>query len=76
MGPKDADGMANSIDPDQTLGAVGSRFTLFAQACLYENFSELKKKPALFSSPTSSTSRRRDGKITPRNGQVWGLEIP
>ena len=31
--PKDADGMANSVDPDQTapLGAVWSGFSLFAQ---------------------------------------------
>ena len=34
MGPKDADGIANSVDPDQTapLGAVWSGSTLFAQA--------------------------------------------
>ena len=34
MGPKDADGMANSVDPDQT--AVWSGSTLSAQACLSE----------------------------------------
>ena len=35
----DADGMANSIDPDQTdpLGAVWSASALFAQAYLSEN---------------------------------------
>ena len=34
MQPKDADGMADSLDPDQTalLGAVWSESTLFAQA--------------------------------------------
>ena len=36
MGPKDTDGIANSVDPDQTasLGAVWSRSALFAQTCL------------------------------------------
>ena len=36
MSPNDADGMANSVDPDQTapLGAVWSGSALFAQACL------------------------------------------
>ena len=39
MGKKNADGMANSVDPDQTaiLGAVWSGSTLFAQTCLSEN---------------------------------------
>ena len=39
MYPKDPDGMANSVDPDQTapLGAVWSGSTLFAQTCLSEN---------------------------------------
>ena len=38
MSPKDADGKANSVDPDQTapLGAVWSGSTLFAQTCLSE----------------------------------------
>ena len=36
MSPNDADGMANSVDPDQTapLGAVWSGSALFAQAYL------------------------------------------
>ena len=40
MSPNDADGMANSVDPDQTtpLGAVWSGSALFAQAYLSENF--------------------------------------
>ena len=40
MHPKDAEGIANSIDPDQTapLGAVWSGSALFAQTCLYENY--------------------------------------
>ena len=38
MHPKDADGMANSVDPDQTapLGAVWSESTMFPQTCLSE----------------------------------------
>ena len=39
MNPNDADGIANSVDPDQTapLGAVWSGSALFAQAYLSEN---------------------------------------
>ena len=39
MSPNDADGMANSVDPDQTapLGAVWSGSALFAKTCLSEN---------------------------------------
>ena len=44
MSPNDADGMANSVDPDQTapLGAVWSRSALFAQAYLSENLGSLR----------------------------------
>ena len=44
MSPKDADGIANSVDPDQTapLGAVWSRSALFAQTCLSENLRTLR----------------------------------
>ena len=44
MGPKDADRMANSVDPDQTapLGAVWSGTTLFAQTYLTENLGSLR----------------------------------
>ena len=40
MSPNDADGMANSVDPDQTapLGAVWSGSALFAQACLSDHY--------------------------------------
>ena len=40
MSPHDGDGMANSVDPDQTapLGAVWSGSALFAQAYLSENY--------------------------------------
>ena len=36
---KNAEGIANSVDPDQTApaGAVWSGSALFAQTCLYEN---------------------------------------
>ena len=44
MSPKDADGMANSIDPDKTapLGAVWSGSALFVQAYLSENLGSLR----------------------------------
>ena len=44
MSPNDADGMANSVDPDQTapLGAVWSGSALFAQAYLSENVGLLR----------------------------------
>ena len=44
MNPDDADGMANSVDPDQTapLGAVWFGSALFAQACLSENLGSLR----------------------------------
>ena len=47
MSPNDADGMANSVDPDQTapLGAVWSGSALFAQAYLSENLGSLRYKP-------------------------------
>ena len=46
MSPNDADGMANSVDPDQTapLGAVWSGSALFAQTCLSENLGTLPYK--------------------------------
>ena len=44
MSPNDADGMANSVDPDQTapLGAVWSGSALFAQAYLSENLGSIR----------------------------------
>ena len=44
MSPNDADGMANSVDPDQIapLGAVWSGSALFAQAYLSENLGSLR----------------------------------
>ena len=44
MGPNDADGMANSVDPDQTapLGTVWSGSALLAQAYLSENLGWLR----------------------------------
>ena len=46
MSPNDADGMANSVDPDQTapVGAVWSGSALFAQAYLSENLGSLRYK--------------------------------
>ena len=45
MSPNDADGMANSVDPDQTapLGAVWSGSALFAQTYLSENLGSLRQ---------------------------------
>ena len=44
MSPNDANGMANSVDPDQTapLGAVWSGSALFAQTYLSENLGKLR----------------------------------
>ena len=44
MSPNNADGMANSVDPDQPapLGAVWSGSALFAQAYLSENLGTLR----------------------------------
>ena len=44
MSPNDADGMAKSVDPDQTAprGAVWSGSALFAQAYLSENLGSLR----------------------------------
>ena len=43
MHPKDADRIANSVDPDQTaLGAVWSGSALFAQTYLSENLGTLQ----------------------------------
>ena len=45
MSPNDADGITNSVDPDQTappLGAVWSGSALFAQAYLSENLGSLR----------------------------------
>ena len=44
MSPKDADRMANSVDPDQTapIWSVWSGSALFAKICLSENLGSLK----------------------------------
>ena len=44
MSPKDADRMANNVEPDQTAlgGAVWSGSTLFVQAYLSENLGSLQ----------------------------------
>ena len=41
MSPNDADGMANSVDPDQT-APLSSGSALFAQAYLSENLGSLR----------------------------------
>ena len=57
MSPNDADGMANSADPDQTapLGAVWSGSALFAQAYLSENLGSLWYKKTAPPSPPLPT---------------------
>ena len=44
MSPNDADGIANSVDPDQTapLGSVWSGSALFAQTYLSKNLGSLR----------------------------------
>ena len=42
MHPKDAAGIANSVDPDQPLGKVWSGFALFAQTYLSETLGSLR----------------------------------
>ena len=44
MNPKDAEGIANSVEPDQIapLGAIWSESSLFAQTCLSENLGKLR----------------------------------
>ena len=42
MSPKDADEMANSVDPDQTAPLVWSGSTLFALTYLSENLGSLR----------------------------------
>ena len=44
MHPKDAAGIVNSVDPDQTapLGAVWSGSALFDQTCLSKNLGSLR----------------------------------
>ena len=44
MSPKDAEGIANSVDPDQT-APLGSGSALFAQTDLSENLGSLPYHP-------------------------------
>ena len=53
MSPNDADGMANSVDPDQTAPRSGS--ALFAQAYLSENLGSLR-----YSNSRQQSSRHVD----------------
>ena len=64
MSPNDADGMANSVDPDQTapLGAVWSGSALFAQAYLSENLGSLR----CISFPDTSDPYKLDLSVKPR----------
>ena len=52
MSPNNADGMANSVDPDQTAPVANSGSSLFAQAYLSENLGSLRyfQTPSLLQS--------------------------
>ena len=65
MSPNDADGMANSVDPDQTapLGAVWSGSALFAQAYLSENLGSLRWYPC-FSGIIYTFSKKESEDVT------------
>ena len=54
MHPKDADGMANSVDPDQTASseAVWSWSALFAETYLSQYIEFVRYKPWFFDSKT------------------------
>ena len=54
MSPKYEEGIANSVDPDQTapLGAVWSGSALFAQTDLSENLGSLRGYPPKLPLPT------------------------
>ena len=58
MHPKDAEEIANSVDPDQTAppqGAVWSGSAPFAQICLSENLGTLRYHVMMF--PSIQTDR-------------------
>ena len=69
MSPNDADGMANSVDPDQTapLGAVWSGSALFAQAYVSENLGSLR----YFMNSTSRCDLAKCSKILIINWTSW-----
>ena len=71
MCPKGADGMANSVDPDQTapLGAVWSGSTLFAQNCLSENLGKLRYAYFAAGGKKSSNEPCHDKTC------LWGLQL-
>ena len=60
MPPKDAEGIANSVDPDQTAppGAVWAGSALFAQSYLSENLGKLRYNTFDHLSLFSSSSRK------------------
>ena len=71
MSPNDADGMANSVDPDQTapLGAVWSGSALFAQTYLSENLGSLRY--AILTLKTVEQLESRNWSI--RDFPIWCL---
>ena len=73
MSPNDADGMANSVDPDQTAPRVCSGSALFAQTCLSENLGILRYMIGIFLSDEQSCTSvwERDAKTEETVIQVW-----
>ena len=75
MSPNYADGMANSVDPDQTapLGAVWSGSALFAQAYLSENLGSLRYT-MLPSQHLVTTIKTSNGKMHPKSKRVFYIK--
>ena len=73
MSPNDADGMANSVDPDQTapLGAVWSGSSLFAQACLSKNLGSLRYSEETIDLGQATTTLQH---IDTRN-RTWAAKV-
>ena len=78
MSPNDADGMANSVDPDQTahqtapIGAVWSGSALFAQAYLSENLGSLRYSEKKCSTILTEQSL----KMSPHTVKSWKIWMP
>ena len=77
MSPNDADGIANSVDPDQTapLGAVWSGSALFAQTCLSENLGKLRYMPTYKLWSTEKCILNMTKNLEPGDPENCGLSI-
>ena len=72
MSPNDADGIANSVDPDQIahLGAVWCGSALFAKAYLSENLGSLRYKTFL-NRQFGNLCRVHPTKVSIPNTALW-----